>query len=603
MSGLENKKEVMKKSIIDGKNKIENLLIPVLLFLFSFYDFNKGIDLRDSGFSLSRYLHFDTYEGSAIISTFWSNFLGHCFSMLPGGQTWIGLSFYCTFIIAGTVLVAYFLCKKIMDYRIVAICEVLAIFFCWNPNTVLYDYLSFFLFTLAIYVLVMALEKDNRAGYVLAGIVLGINTFVRIPNIAEIAAIVLLWYYGYAKKWKFFIVVKRTLLCVTGYVSGVAVSLAVIISRYGFGELKLAFYNLLYLSQTQENYGIIYMATQTFMVVLQYGKYVLPVLAMLIPFTILLLVTKKNKNVQLIIKVCFFVLTICCYYFMAKKFKWYNWCWTAHESVLGLASIFLLWGILCSVLMIFLSKNIRMHLAALIYIGVFFVTPLGSNNNIYLEIMNMFLLIPINVGLTMHLFRDHAKEIKRDWQMQLVNSIKVVMCASAVIMFVHVCGYGLNYVFNDVIEEKASENTYAGMYSSEERITELDQLYSFCEENELLGKEAIFYCNSPGLSFILDMPTPLTSAWADWYTYTFYEFYDGMEAVQRDSNNGKEMPVVILNTQYQLYCEGEIDQLKEMGIYIPDLEGDEKLLFLSSFLKENNYECIYKGEEYAIYYQ
>ncbi len=84
MSGLENKKEVMKKSIIDGKNKIENLLIPVLLFLFSFYDFNKGIDLRDSGFSLSRYLHFDTYEGSAIISTFWSNFLGHCFSMLPG---------------------------------------------------------------------------------------------------------------------------------------------------------------------------------------------------------------------------------------------------------------------------------------------------------------------------------------------------------------------------------------------------------------------------------------------------------------------------------------------------------------------------------------
>jgi len=168
-----------------------NIIVPIILFICSFYDFNKGIDIKDAGYSLNYFLHYDSYPGNRLISRFWSNVVGHLFSKLPGGDTWYGLSFYATTIIATTVVIAYFVCKRVMDFRVAAIAELFAVFFCWNPNVILYDYMSFLLFTLGGYLLLIALEKEEQKRYYfLAGVVLGMNVFVRLPNLAEMAVVI-----------------------------------------------------------------------------------------------------------------------------------------------------------------------------------------------------------------------------------------------------------------------------------------------------------------------------------------------------------------------------------------------------------------------------
>lgn len=588
----------MKKELRLSGKIVENIIVPMLLFVCSFYDFNKGIDIKDAGYSMGQFIFGEYYPGNTLIPTFWSNVLGSFFSKLPGGMTWYGLSFYCTVVVAVTIVVSYFMCKKMLDWKIVAVSEIAALFFCWNPNTVLYDYLSFFLFTMGIFLLLISLEQENKSGYyILSGIVFGINTFVRLPNIAEIVAIVLLWYYGYAKEWKIKVIVQRTILCVAGYVTAVGVSIFAIVKKYGFYELKLSIYNLFHLSQSQANYGLLYMATETFVVVLQYTGYMLGLGIMAFLLSVLI---KKWNHLEKVFIVVFALLTCLYYYFIAKKFKVYNWNWQTQESVLGLACIFLLWGLVCSGISLLWSKRYNIKIYALIFIVVFFVMPLGSNNNIYLEIMNMFLLIPISIYITKELlveWKEREKKRKKGWTSACIASIKTICCGSLLVMVVHIMGFGMFYVFNDTIEIQAEEYFHAGMYSSEKRISLLDEMYEFCAEEELLGSEAIFYCNAPGLSVILQMPTAIESTWADWYTYSIERFAVEIERLSREKKDGKEYPLVIFNTAYHRYYQGDEvnwEQYLESGV-------SDKLWLLNKFMRDNQYKCIYQNEEFAIY--
>ena len=347
--------------------KIENMLMPIVLLLVLFGNVNRGLDIYDAGYSMSYFLHFEHYSGNVMISTFLSSAVGHFFANLPGGATWLGLTAYCTLIIAGMVLVAYFLFKPLLGWKITAVLEVVALCFCWAPNTILYNYLSFFLFISAIAVLLKAIEKEEKTMlYILAGGILGFNTFVRISNITQIAAIVLLWYYAFEKKWSFSKVFKRTIFCVTGYLLSVGVTVVAIVMLYGFEELKVGIYNLFFLSTNQEDYGIIQMATGTLLTVLAYIKYLLPLVAIVFLITIIL---KWKKDLAKVAICAGLILTWFYYIFIANKFRVFNWNYDSHESVFGLVCMFLLWGLICSVVVLICSKNLHLKLYALVYVG------------------------------------------------------------------------------------------------------------------------------------------------------------------------------------------------------------------------------------------
>lgn len=585
------------------ENMLENIVFPVILFLISFYDFNLGIDVTDAGYSIHYFEFFEDYSGADMIATFWSNILGHLFCQLPKGDTWYGLSFYCTFIITLSVLSAYFFLKKYMDYRLVAICEVLALFFCWNPNVILYDYLSFLLFQIGIILVFKGIESKKEVWYFFSGFILGLNVFVRIPNLTHCAAIVLVWFADWKNGEKIKKIILDTLVCMTSYVLGVFFSVVTILQIYDFYELRMAVYRLSHTAQTVENYGIFYMATATLVEVFKYWKYILILILLILFVTVLYKIVNKKQEVCIKVKIGVFVLVLILFIYWARSERlfYYEYKWL--DSISGLACIFLLWGFVVSLCNFFLTVELEDRLLALTYIGILYVTPLGSNNNIYLVIMNMFLLIPLGI-YQIRLWGKLISKIKsdrEDYRVVFVQIYRVVIRSVGCIMLIQTVFFGVKYVYKDTDECTVTDsNRICGMHTSNERKEELQELITYFEEESLSGEYGILYCNAPGLAYILDLKPVLSSMWADWYTYSYDDFFVGIQKAEQLIVSDIE-PVLLLSNLYSYYIEGNIQEMEKQGMNLYEVAKDDKYFRLVRFIEDNNYECSFRSKNYAVY--
>lgn len=566
---------------------LENWLLPMVLFVLSFYDYNRGIDLADAGYSISYFKDMNCYDGNVIISTFWSTVVGNLFMKLPYGASWAGISFYCTFIIAGSVLFAYFFCKKYMNIYLAAASQVLAICFCWNPTVVVYDYLSFFLFEVGIICIFAGIEKEKRRYFFLAGLLLGMNVFVRLPNITECAAIVLVWVACFVKKESLKTTVKKTAICIGGYAIGIAGSLLVILGKYGFYQFKFAIYRMMHLSQSQSNYSIWYMATETLLDILKYWKYVLVLCVVAFVYALLLKLLSKKLVHYKYLGIPFAIAVVCLFEYWRVKDGLYDRLYTYNDAIVGLSCLFFLAGVLACLWNVFSCEKLEEKLLALTFLGVFYVTPLGSNNHIYLAIMNMFLLIPIGA----HQIYLAGKRIVRG-QKYVEIAVFSVLWASAFVMICNTLWFGKDYIYHDAAEIKITDdNVLKGMKTTEAQYEELKQLMDYFESENLSGSYGITYCDAPGLQMILDLKPVMSSPWADFYTYAYDDFYDGTVKAAQIIKTG-EYPVLILNEAFRSNVEKDHPQY---------IEENDKYLGLLKYINDYQYECRFRTENYAVY--
>ncbi len=534
----------MKKMSIE--HVIKKYLIPIGIGILAFWDFNRGVDLTDAGYSIDYFTYFRSYEPDLIIASFWSYLIGHILTLLPYGRTWIGITFYATIFVALLAEFGYFFCKKYMDYRIAAVGEVFAIMYCWNPSTVVYDYLSFLLFEIGIILLMQGIYKDSWGFMLLAGMVLGFNVFVRVPNLAQCATIGVLWLYAIWNKKKILWTIKRTVVCVAGYVGILGVSVLVIIYRYGLLNFKIAMYNLVNLSTTQDSYGIGYMATETIRAVFRYWKY-----------------------------------------FSIRTYVEYV------SDVLGATSIILLAGIFLSIAGIVFYKNTEKKLLNVIFLGVLWVTPLGSNNNMYLAMLNMFLLLPI-IGMNLHELVCRILKKKK-----YLGRAAAGLCLLLVtILGSQILILETTYVYKDTPELKVTkpDSYLRGMWTSKAQHEELSQLEGYFEENGLKGTYGILYCGAPGLQVVLDLQPVMSSPWPDWYTYTDTSFENGIRTGEQLVSE-HIYPVVIMSKTYYDIFEGNVPQ---EGVYAEMI--DAKYYMIAKFLRDNAYSAVFQTKNYVVYY-
>lgn len=596
------KKTYMRIGVRVRKNMLENIVFPLMLFLISFYDFSRGIDLTDAGYSIHRFEFFLDYSGADMISTFWSNILGFFFTKLPGGDTWYGLSFYCTWIIMICVLTGYFFVKKYMNYKIAALCEILAIFFCWAPNVILYDYLSFLLFQLGIIFVFKAIESDKKFWYTFAGFLLGMNVFVRIPNLTQCATIALVWFADWKNGKNLKQIIRDTLFCVIGYAVGIIFSVGVILYLYDFSELHMAIYNLTHTAQTVENYGILYMATATLAELIKYWKYIIILVLVLFIITFVDMSLIKEQKMRILTKISTGIMVLVLFAYWTKVDRILNFDYAWLNSILGLVCIFLFWGLIVSILNLFLEKTLKTKMLALTYIGVLYVTPLGSNTNVNLAMMNMFLLLPLGVYQIRLCGKCISQvEEKMEWQKAFRQIYQIITGTVACIMLFQSIQFGSHYIFRDTDECIVTDsNRIGGMHTSNERKEELQELITYFEEESLLGEYGILYCNAPGLAYILDLKPVLSSMWADWYTYSYDDFFAGIQKAEQLIVSDTE-PVLLLSNLYSYYIEGNIQKMEEQGMNLYEVVKDDKYFRLVRFIEDNNYECSFRSKNYAVY--
>ena len=230
-------------------------VFPILLFLYPLLWMNQGIDVSDPMYSLTNFRFFPQMEGSWALATYLANVTGWLLMKLPFGGTLLGMNFYTRLIISAMALLSYYFLKGKMPAWIAFAGEIMAVSFCWCPTTILYNYLTYFLFLAVCILLYRGLIWNRRSLLVWAGVCLGLNVMVRTPNIAEALLIFAVFFYGKLSGEKAAEMWKNTGACVAGFLLGFAGVFLAICIQYGPGAYFGMFGSLAGYTSTDESYS------------------------------------------------------------------------------------------------------------------------------------------------------------------------------------------------------------------------------------------------------------------------------------------------------------------------------------------------------------
>lgn len=569
------------------------VLFPLILFLYPLRHIHVGVEWWDTGYNYGNFVYMDRMDPMWVFSTYLGNALGNLFTRLPFGNYMMGLNVYTGLTVSFLGIMGYlFFTRKIkLPEWIVFLGEFVAISLCWCPTALLYNYLTYVLMAGGVMALYVGLYEEKNKYLVIAGVCLGVNVFVRFPNLAEMALILAVWAYGFIKKRKFGYVVKQTMWCVLGYVLGMGVILGYLTVRYGLDEYISAIVRLLSMPSEASDYTI------TSMVIYQLQNYRqnliwLRYLAFFVMLGILgfLVWPKKYKRIaQIGYVACVFVGF---YYLMMKK-NMFNMKYSTKPSAFQWAVFLLTATIIAGVITIFRKKATEQEkLLSGLGILVILITPLGSNNHLYSSINNLFLVAPFTL-YQLYLF---LKWLPQQVSLRKVSGIslsmfpvKAMILSMLFMLGVQSLGFGIVYVFS---ESDGGENLHTkiensdilkGMYTSPDRAKVLGELCQYVKEQGLTGREVILYGQIPALSYYLEMPFAITS-WPELRSYNYEVMVSDLEALTDGIEVGAEQPVIIM----------------EAGCLSPDAGEDRKYALLMEWADQYEYVITFENEKFAV---
>lgn len=570
------------------KNYIENGVFIVLLVFYPLILINQGLDVSDTTYSLANFQYFASMDGTWMAATFLANAVGYLMMHLPLGDTLTGMYFYTALVQSVIALAVYLIMRKRISATLVFVGEWIALGLCWCPSTVLYNYLTYLLMTVGMLLLYGGLLKDNRKYYIAAGVCLGVNVAVRMPNVVQAAFIVALWYGAYVCGRTFKKTVWDTMWCILGYVVGFGVPYAAICIRYGIGAYPAMVQTMFAMTEQAVDYK------PSAMVMGMFGDYAVGLFWLIFAVIcmaggwLLFAVQRrffgdKRGAVYACRAVYIAVLLVLLRFYWGKgvfTFQYYG-----ERSMYYPAVLLLLVTIIAAVYCL-MKKGISTEqkiLAVLVLVQIF-VTPLGSNNYLYPIISNLFLCVPFLLWVT--------KPKSFVWKAPLVLLI--------VFMLIQSTGFHMSYTFRDGDKGEARDTVLtmpskaAGIYTNKDNAAWLEELTEYAQNAELPGREVILYGDLPGLSYLLDMPPALSTFWPDLPSYRMVEY-------ERDMAQLAEPPVIIVSSPIAAYLNEDADGMNWFGTDTDALNADRKLQMLADYMNEHSYRETFANGRYVVY--
>ena len=615
----------MMGKLSSGWQNFFRFLFPVILLLYPLRHIRVGAEWWDTGYNYANFVYMDRMDPMWLFSTFLGNALGHFFTLLPLGDRMLGLNLYTGLVVSLLALGGYFFfVKKVgLPRPLVFWGEVLAVSFCWCPAALLYNYLTYVLFGAGVVCLYCALEQPgpgSRKYFVLAGICLGLNVYVRFPNLAQMALILAVWAMALIRREKPGRAAAWTGWCLLGYLGGLALGFGGIALRFGPGEYAAGIRRLLSMPQEASEYTVVSMAVsqirnywQNLIWLAYFAGFAAVGLAV---YHLLPRSWKWIKNLGCLGAVC------CFFYYMILQ-NMYNMKYSTKASVFQWAA-FLLTASLAGGLTVIFSRRFapREKLLAGLGILVILITPLGSNNHLYASINNLFFVLPGTLWLLVRFLRflpDEVRMWKRKglgweqvhWKKPLsLYPLKALLAAMLAMITFQGVAFGFGYVFS---ETDGGENLHtpvennrvlAGILTSPDRAQLLTDLTAYVQEENLTGRQVILYGQIPALSYYLEMPFAITP-WPDLASYNYSVMESDLSAIAaRAREKGEELPVVILERKQYAFLTGGERALEELGASQKEREripGDKKLALLSRFMEEHGYRLTSESSKFCLF--
>lgn len=594
-------------------NRILQYCYPVLLFIYSFRHIRVGAEWWDTGYNYANFTYMDRMDDMWLFSTYLGNVAGHFMTGLPFGNTMVGMQFYTGLVVALLAVFAYvFFVKEVKLPAVLAFLgEFLALSLCWCPTAVLYNYLSYVLLAGGMVLLYFALtrEKKEKLYFVLAGICLGINVFVRFANLTNMALIVAVWAMGIIRKNKPVEVIGQTLWCVLGYALGLLGMFGVISIRYGATNYIQGVLRLLSMPQEASSYtlySMIYYQIVNYQQNLIWLGYLATFMVLgMVVYQILPQILTPMKNIG-------YIGCVLCSFYVLMNQRMFNMKYSTKMSVFQWA-VMILTATLIGGIIVILGKRFSQRDKLLCGLGiiVMIITPLGSNNHLYLSINNLFFIAPFTLWLLYRFFKylPQAWNVK-GWKIWTFPIKGMLFCIFAMILFQGTM-FGWGYVFSETnggenLHTRITDNeVLEGMLTDEERANMIQEISVYVSQQNLTGKEVILYGDIPALSYYLRMPFAI-SPWPDLASYNYSIMKEDLQEIEEQVAKGdRELPVILMNKHQGVYAKSGRTGLQELGNVeehvIEKLQEDKKLQLMMTLIDKYDYHVTFENDKFVLF--
>ena len=583
-----------------------DIMLPVFLFLFALIGCNQGADLTDTTYSLGNYLYFRELGGEWIYATFLANLLGYLLMLLTGHRM-IWMNVAGSVIIAVTAAVVYYGLKNYIPRVILFLGELMAVGLCWCPRVIFYNYLTYLLLTAAAVLLYHAVMTKKKGLFLAAGILLGLNVFVRISNLTEMALILLVWYRAFLDRSvdrQKNMVWQQTGICIGGYLLGILMGLFLMLMTVGAGGYSRMLNWVFSLFTSSGEAGGYSMNGMLGIILKNYKGSLRWLLFIVAGITAGMLMFSIKKERFLGLKKFLYLagIVILGIYFYRNgvfDFRYYN-----NGSIFHLCVIFFLIEWIVCILMIFHKKAGKEDkLFAMLTMIILLITPLGSNNHLFTCINNMFLLAPLGCFAGYRLYGFYCKGC---WRFPC-SAMCILLAAGLLVQSLLFHGY---FVFRDGVDGTPRDtviteegNSYlAGMKTGHAHAQAIEGLTAYAGGQFTGDEELILYGNLPGVAYLLHMPPAFTTIWPDLESFPIGLFTEELEQLAKDCLDGKrEWPVLILSLETAAYATQDAEGMKLQGVDENKMETDEKLAALSEFILRQEYQETYSNGEFVIF--
>jgi hypothetical protein len=559
---------------------LEKYGFPVILFLYPFIGINQGLDITDTTYSLANYEFMDHMDPMWFFSTFLSNITGHFLMSLPGAGTMLGMGIYSTLIICAIALIAYYFLQAYMPGWMIFIGLFISESLCWCPRVIMYNYITYLLFTLGTVFLLKGIFLWDQKGiyFFVAGVMLGLNVMTRFPNIVEAAMILVLWFFAAITRAPFAETMKKTFICIGGYLAGFGIPFIFISLLYGMDSYIGGIISLFGMTSGASDYktdGMLSLILEAYASTAAQMIFIIPcVIAGMVMFAL------REKELVLAKKLIFSagLLVLIRYYFskgvITRNYNYY-------DSIFRIAMMFVIIALILNIIGStgFLNGSKEEQTLAFAVVMIILITPLGSNNQTYPVLNNLFIVAPITLWMMRRMMqRLGEREINFPWQSTVTAVIITLLVQSFVF---HLCFSFLDGTDGTARDSRAeSIEKVRHMVTSEYNAESLTGLLDVLKDNDLLDKKALLFSSVPGLSYIFDLEPAINTVWPDLPSYSLDSFKEQMaELATLD-----ECPTVIVGTEMREYA----------GI-------EEKYDILLDYMANHGYNKVFESDRFIVY--
>ena len=558
---------------------LEKFVFPVVLLLYPLIGLNLGLDITDTTYGLSNYEFLGSIDHMWALSTFLSNIIGRVIMNLPFAGTMVGMSFYCSLIISLTALLPYYILQKWMPGWMIFIGEFIAESLCWCPRVILYNYMTYLFFTLGTLLLLIGIFEWQRQDLflALAGVCFGMSVMVRFPNVVEAAMILVLWFYGFITHGSFLETLKKTLICIAGYIAGLLIPFIGIAGLYGPTAYFEMIGSLFGMTEKASDYtagGMIssivsaYSKTASDMVIM------LPCIAAGI--IMFMLLPERYVPVKKLLYIAGLLVVVKFYFSRGVFTRNYHYYDSVFQAAMMFVIITLILCVIGSVGVLNGSKQEQtLAFAALLIV---LITPLGSNNYTFPVINNLFVVAPISLWLLRRMMqRAGEAHYNFAWQGMISMVITVLIIQGIIFHF--------SFAFMDAVDG-SKRDAYctipktAGMKTTSDNAQTLDELYAALKDEGLLQDKVLLFGGVPGLSYILDMEPAIDTVWPDLDSYATSKF-DGQ---LMELGTSGDSPAVILGKDPAEYAN-----------------IDEKYDILMDYIVNHDYNKVFENDRFMVF--